>query len=66
MLAYSAHIHYSAIVQIVNLRADSDSDPDLFDVPSPSIEEIGKGSKPGFWCVQRGGSQLMIYLPQTS
>ena len=66
MLAYSAHVHYSAIVQIVNLRADSDSDPDPFDVPSPSIEEIGKGSKPGCWCVQRGSSQSMISLSQTS
>ena len=51
MMAYAAHLHYSAVAEAVDQCIASMSDPDSIDVPPPFVEEIGKGNKPGFWYV---------------
>ena len=50
MLAYAAHVHYSAVAETVDQCAAPIDDTNPI-IPPPSIEEIGKGNKPGFWYV---------------
>ena len=46
VMAVSAHAYYTAIAKEVDFRLASSRQSDLPDIPSPSVEEIGRGKIP--------------------
>ena len=61
MLAYAAHVHYSAVAETVDQCVAPIDDIDPI-IPPPSIEEIGKGNKPSFWYVQHPVSRKTVFF----
>ena len=65
ILAYAPYVYYSAIAETVDQSAAATGLPDSFDVPPPSIEEIGKGNA-SFWYAQHPSSTDRFFTNRIS